>query len=275
MLKKFIAAFCAAVLSAGALSAVQTSAADDWREAYNGVLKDYCDTAGDPEEYMYELFDIDSDGTPELIVSTGAYNTAGCYVYTYYGSQCVQLYAGSRDCFVGDGYISAYPEEGLILVSYSSVGFSTLAVYKLADGQCETEVIFSASGSDDFNPSETKINGEAVDADTYYLEKRMYTGLEAVKNMGRKYSISQPISAPGRGDIDGNGRIDAIDASAALAMYAAASVSGDAQYTAEQKNAADVDGSGIVDSKDASLILMYYSVSSTGGSADFDTLTAV
>lgn len=61
------------------------------------------------------------------------------------------------------------------------------------------------------------------------------------------------------GDVDGNGDINAVDASKVLAEYAKTS-SGDGKgdFDAEQNKAADVDKNGDVNSVDASKILAYY-----------------
>ena len=74
------------------------------------------------------------------------------------------------------------------------------------------------------------------------------------------------------GDIDGNKRIDAGDASIALTEYAYTSTGRGSLLSFFQKQAADVHNDGIVDAIDASLILTYYSKFSINGYASFDNL---
>lgn len=69
------------------------------------------------------------------------------------------------------------------------------------------------------------------------------------------------------GDIDGNGIIDASDASSVLAAYAAVQSGGKSELDEKQLKAADVDGNDVVDASDASSILAYYSFVQTGGAA--------
>lgn len=71
------------------------------------------------------------------------------------------------------------------------------------------------------------------------------------------------------GDVDGNNSVDASDASAVLAAYAAAQTGNVSQLSEEQINAADVDGNGCVDASDASTILSYYAYCQTGGDKSF------
>lgn len=67
------------------------------------------------------------------------------------------------------------------------------------------------------------------------------------------------------GDIDGNGAVDADDASLALAEYARVSSGGNGTFTEAQTWCADVNIDGAVDADDASMILSFYSYTSTGG----------
>lgn len=61
-----------------------------------------------------------------------------------------------------------------------------------------------------------------------------------------------------RGDVNGDGFIDAVDASTVLAEYARLSSNKKGTFTAEQNTAADFNGDGKVDAVDASAILAKY-----------------
>jgi len=65
------------------------------------------------------------------------------------------------------------------------------------------------------------------------------------------------------GDVDGDGRINAVDASSVLAYYARISTNKEGGYTGEQKLAADADSDGRINAVDASNILAYYAYVST------------
>ncbi len=66
------------------------------------------------------------------------------------------------------------------------------------------------------------------------------------------------------GDVNGNGAIDAVDASAILKYYATVSAGKKGSLTTIQLNAADVNKNRKTDAVDASLILGYYAASSAG-----------
>lgn len=67
------------------------------------------------------------------------------------------------------------------------------------------------------------------------------------------------------GDVDNDGKINAVDASAVLAYYAMLSTGQDGGFTEAQKLASDVDNDGKINAVDASCILAYYAYISTGG----------
>lgn len=71
------------------------------------------------------------------------------------------------------------------------------------------------------------------------------------------------------GDVDGNGVIDASDASIVLAAYASVQTGGQTGFSEIQYATADVDGNDVIDASDASMILSYYSYTQTGGKDTF------
>lgn len=60
------------------------------------------------------------------------------------------------------------------------------------------------------------------------------------------------------GDASGDGKVDAVDASIILLIYAKNSTSQTVPLTDKQKEAYDVNGDGKIDALDASYILCYY-----------------
>ena len=79
------------------------------------------------------------------------------------------------------------------------------------------------------------------------------------------FTVKDSSSAALLGDANFDGVVDASDASAVLAAYAAVQTGKNNPLTAEQIAVADVDKSGVVDASDASAILAYYSYKQTGG----------
>ncbi|WP_028514605.1 dockerin type I domain-containing protein [Ruminococcus flavefaciens] len=69
------------------------------------------------------------------------------------------------------------------------------------------------------------------------------------------------------GDGNGDYKIDAVDASEALSLYSKVQTENGGAYTAEQLKHLDVDKDGAVNALDASAILSYYAFTATGGEA--------
>lgn len=69
------------------------------------------------------------------------------------------------------------------------------------------------------------------------------------------------------GDVNGDGKIDANDATRVLVNYSIMSTGGECELDAQQQKAADLNIDGKIDASDATLILQYYSYLSTGGSS--------
>ena len=65
------------------------------------------------------------------------------------------------------------------------------------------------------------------------------------------------------GDVNNDGKVNAVDASTVLTYYANISTNKDGGFTEAQKKAADLDNNGDVNAVDASYILSYYAYTST------------
>ena len=74
------------------------------------------------------------------------------------------------------------------------------------------------------------------------------------------------------GDVDGDGKITASDASDVLEAYARASGSEDTGLTCLQQSAADVNENGKIDAVDAACILRYYALTSSGQDVDISDI---
>lgn len=75
-------------------------------------------------------------------------------------------------------------------------------------------------------------------------------------------TVSEPATT--LGDINGDGFIDSVDATAVLIEYAKLSASGIGTFDDKQKKSADLNNDGLTDSVDATLIMMYYAYVSAG-----------
>ena len=72
-----------------------------------------------------------------------------------------------------------------------------------------------------------------------------------------------PVTNAALGDINSDGKINAVDASIVLTYYANMSTNKEGGFTDAQKKAADIDNNGEINAVDASYILSYYAYTST------------
>ena len=137
---------------------------------------------------------------------------------------------------------------------------------------------------DDGIVADTFINSRKDEAGklqmTYLFTKGIYNGY--IKILGEKKTTTtvtsavtsttvKPVPTPGysTGDANGDGKIDANDATLVLVNYSLLSTGEKMQLTESQQKAADVNGDGKIDASDATMILQYYSYLSTGGDLVF------
>lgn len=91
------------------------------------------------------------------------------------------------------------------------------------------------------------------------------TAQEYAEKYDRKFvSLGKADMTITKGDVNGDGAVNAGDASLVLAYYALQQTGHPSSFTGSQIKAADYNGDGTVNANDASLILAYYAAVSTG-----------
>ncbi|MDE6775084.1 MAG: hypothetical protein K2J37_02075 [Ruminococcus sp.] len=115
----------------------------------------------------------------------------------------------------------------------------------------------------------TSLTGTATD------DLKVSVSANDTTQMVTVYDAMKNVSAYKLGDVDGDGMIDATDASMVLYEYSLLSTGKESSFTVNQKKSADVNKDGMTDSTDASSILVYYADSSTGGNPTFDLVNEV
>ena len=113
----------------------------DWVTAYEQVLEGWKQKiASEPVEYSapelwYLAYDVDKDGTPELIVKTGTceadYHGA---LYTFRNGQAVQV---GEELGLGHSAFYSDPGENGIILMYGHMGYASASRLKLAEGLTE------------------------------------------------------------------------------------------------------------------------------------------
>ncbi|MBQ6263909.1 MAG: hypothetical protein IJK60_00475 [Clostridia bacterium] len=103
----------------------------EWIKAYKDVLLnlDKADIELTTQEAKFCLCFIDGDSVPELVVSTGDFHAACCYVFTFSGGKAVNL--GPFGSF---GTIQYIEKIGIIIDSLGNNGYFNETYYKLENG---------------------------------------------------------------------------------------------------------------------------------------------
>ncbi len=114
-----------------------------WQEAYYRALLNFqsTNTYKSKENYgiqcsKYDLYDIDQNGTPELIISEGEFHTAECIVYTFYNSQLIKL--NTFNMTYGVLYVN--PDNNYLIFRDSHMLNDTTICYTLSNGQLNQKI---------------------------------------------------------------------------------------------------------------------------------------
>ena len=122
---------------------------------------EYIERYSSPQEIHYDIYDLDGDDIPELIISEGYFHAAGCRIYSYVNSELREL---GR---LGEwGTFLFYPESNLILWSWTNQGHHIEKWYEIKDH--EMNLLYSygflVTGKDQ---QQYEINGESADKEEY------------------------------------------------------------------------------------------------------------
>lgn len=229
----------------------------------------------------YKIIDINKDGTDELIVGTvNEYDESMKVldIYTAYNGKAVHIASSGERA-------SLYITDSMVKISGSSgASSSSVTYYTIKDILLTAVEEYKFDNSE--NPENPYFYSDTVTSSTLNSDGRFYYTFGNYVNITSSEYISQMSNEPlldftlfsnyssyslNLGDINGDGIIDASDASAILAEYAAASTGSDSLLNEAQKKAADINNDGLIDAGDASNVLAYYSYTSTGGTESFET----
>lgn len=143
----------------------------------------------EPSMYAFDIYDIDSDGTPELFISDGNYHIAGVMIFTVSENGLRQLTYTSEDGEHTDRFGSwgsvQVTSDGYISSTYSGMGEVYGSYFSLENGELIHIVSFEEHMFDGL--AETMpyvINGEAVSEEEYYEAVSGYFKKDW-QNMGR------------------------------------------------------------------------------------------
>jgi len=168
-----------------------TTQDDGWVDAYNAKLIEFMNSGPyreyEDDEYgfvdcsMYDLYDINNDGIPELFISTGStYASGSVEVYSYINSECKLI----DITFQNYGTTSVIPSENMLYDGSGHMGYFHDYYYSF-DGY-EITVLDSFYCNLNAEPCEYYHNDIQVTEEEYNNAIANYENLETV-SVGRRY----------------------------------------------------------------------------------------
>lgn len=162
---------------------VKTTAAavdkKEWIKAYKDVLLnlDKADIDLTDQNPKFCLCYIDDNDIPELVISTGDFHAACCYVFTYVGGKAVNL-----GPFGEFGEIKYIDKGGIIIDKLGNNGYFVETYYKLSKGALDSPLEFEIDSRDE--NSLYYVDGEEI-------SKAKYNSLVA-EATGKAKIVSSP-----------------------------------------------------------------------------------
>ena len=259
-IRKLTAALLALAMLCPLTAALPASAAEDWKAAYQQLLKSNATSATDDlMAVKYSLGDIVGDGIPELMISNGEYHMATVKVYTWYQGKAVLL-----EELPEYGYLQFDLTTGELVGSKRGQGYFWEQRFAYYCGALVPTIDFSDNDGTD-EPHYYKINGESVSESTYndyrntlIVHQYMQFGRDYLAtdfSALNSYTVTNPVAV--LGNVNQDMAINASDAAQILiaaATYGASSRTGLSQA---QETAADVNGDHAITASDAAIVLIY------------------
>ena len=240
----------------------ETAFADSWRTPYKQILLTLGrgSDSDDLNLVKYSVADILGDARPELIVGMGGYHMASADVYTMQGNVPVKL--GSFGEYGEMGYDAS---TGELISSYMGMGYYSEMRMKYQNGELVATISYSDNEGSGDTPVYYRINGVDVSKEQYDAQKAVYAN-HLIWSFGRDYEYDNfmpidaytfPLPETAPGDVNGDGTINAADASELLIAAADIGAGNTARLTAELLGVGDVNSDGAINAADATAILQY------------------
>ena len=164
---------------------------NDWQKAYKQALFDFMDSdeyfTGNKiiEHSAFSIYDLNTDGTPELIISEDTSHAAACRIYTYDNEL---IYLGRIGAYGDVGY---YEDNGTIVHYNIGQGIEYEIFNRLENNQINMIAKFyNDVGYYGKEKATFKFNDTEITEDKYNVELEKYRGNEYI-SLGRDYSFDE------------------------------------------------------------------------------------
>ena len=163
---------------------------NDWQKAYKQALFDFMDS----DEYFmgsdiiepsaFSIYDLNTDGTPELIISKNTSHAGSCHIYTYDNGL---IYLNRMGAYGDIGY---YEDNGMIVHSNLGQGIEHEIFNRLENNQINMIAKFYNDVGYRGDDGVFKFNDTEITEDEYNTKLAEYRGTEYI-SLGRDYSFDE------------------------------------------------------------------------------------
>ena len=154
---------------------------DSWQEAYYFLMRQYyyqhmLDAENLSDTVHFETFDLNGDGTQELVFSTDDFHYADVYIYTF-----TDGYLALAGILAGSwGVIGTSCNQKYIKIYDSHMGIVRTDIYQLTGKKISKVIAFEDSYDAAVDPNSSyykgyRINGTAVSANEYEQKLQVYS----------------------------------------------------------------------------------------------------
>ena len=161
---------------------------DAWKNLYRNELLRYMRSSDYTSDVMFDLYDLDGNGVPELLISQGAAHVSSCIIYTVYQGTLINI--GNYGVYGSVEYSQKYR---LLAAQNSHMGYWHGYYYSIAaDGTMTEQFSFDTNWAATSNEDELYyiINGTNVTSEEFDAAIAEYDDGEWI-SVGRKYEFSE------------------------------------------------------------------------------------
>lgn len=160
-----------------------------WQSAYQELLSALMSMDSQHINYRFSLSDINSDNTPELIISNGTYRTSTCFVFSFDGELIPMGTIGTYGCM---GYT---PKKGLVYSSDLHQGYEYITYYSIDDNRRfkREKQFFNDYGAAEKGEEVYHIDGEEVSKEEYEEALEEYKDSGHL-SLGLDHELSEGVS---------------------------------------------------------------------------------
>ena len=175
--------------TAGFTVSAEDSADSSYCELYRDKLLEIIEEDDNySEEYAFDLYDLDSDGIPELFLSSGTFHIGGVNVYSVYNNEVQDI---GNEYYYGSFGVVEVSQNNFLKDTIMQMGYEAISVYQKKYNSLEC-LIFAENNSLVIDAEQYcySINNVEVPKEEYDKALSEYNSFKW-ETVGRKYTLDE------------------------------------------------------------------------------------